>query len=436
MQDVSEELENAERCGVVAIDPMGSFGVQLFGRHYVARIVRLLRARGHKRSPVATHALLQWLFVLRDDEEFLRHVKWRFGASESVEQGWSRTLYVFLALDAGSGWLFEFGRAPVCSTTNVFDVKKLRTKRRLAASTALTLALLVGSSCLGGDSSLMRLVPIESCAILILNWSSIRADGELRRVLKGDEFEALLQRLGIESESIKTVTVFSAINSQSSSGLLLRGSFDRKAVVAELKDNGWSEASIEGHKVYVNAADYIAILSSNTLFAGTREGAVGVFRAADDSKESILASEAYKRINDALSTKAQPVKAFLLIPQGTLDMADAALTATSIALSFFNLGGVGQLLRAVNVAKGFAFSVASGKQEKYPVELCVLLRDEDTAALVNGSLNAMKAVSELAASDTRDQESVRALRQMTIVRKHEVLAVKMEIPGRALFPPN
>jgi hypothetical protein len=47
----------------------------------------------------------------------------------------------------------------------------------------------------------------------------------------------------------------------------------------------------------------------------------------------------------------------------------------------------------------------------------------------------MKAVSELAATDNRDQESVRALRQMTIVRKHEVLAVKMEIPGSALFPP-
>ena len=77
----------------------------------------------------------------------------------------------------------------------------------------------------------------------------------------------------------------------------------------------------------------------------------------------------------------------------------------------------------------------SGSHEKYPVELCVLLRDEDTAALVSGSLNAMKAVSELASTDNRDQESVRALRQMTIVRKHEVLAVKMEIPGSALFPP-
>jgi hypothetical protein len=281
----------------------------------------------------------------------------------------------------------------------------------------------------------MRLVPIESCAIMTIDWESVRTGGELRRVLKGDEFEAVLQHLGIDSALVKTVVVFSAPDSSSSSGLLLRGSFDRRQIGTEIKDRGWSETSLEGHKVYVNAADYVAMPASNTLFAGTREGVLTMFRAADDPKESILSSEAYKKINAALSTKGQPVKAFLLIPQGTLDMADAALAATSIALSFFNLGGVGQVLRAVNVARGFAFTVDSGSHEKYPVELCVLLRDEDTAALVSGALNAMKAVSELASTDNRDQESVRALRQMTIVRKHEVLAVKMEIPGSALFPP-
>jgi len=280
----------------------------------------------------------------------------------------------------------------------------------------------------------MRLVPIESCAIMTIDWASVRTGGELRRVLKGDEFEAVLRRLGIDSALVKTVVVFSAADSRTTSGLLLRGSFDRKQIGTELK-NRWSEASLEGHKVYVHAADYVAMPASNTLFAGTREGVLTMFRAADDVKESILASEAYKKINATLSTKGQPIKAFLLIPQGTLDMADAALAATSVALSFFNLGGIGQVLRAVNLARGFAFTLDSGSQERYPVELCVLLRDEDTAALVSGSLNAMKAVSELASTDNRDQESVRALRQMTIVRKHEVLAVRMEIPGSALFPP-
>lgn len=269
---------------------------------------------------------------------------------------------------------------------------------------------------------------------MTIDWSAVRKDSELRRTLKGDEFDAILRRLGIAGESVNTLMIFSAIQSEALSGLLLRGSFDRKRVVAAVKGDGWTETLLEGQKTYVHAADYLALPASNTLFIGTREGALAIYRAADDPSQSIMASQAYKQINSALSTK-RPIKAFLLIPQGTLDMADAALTATSFALSFFNLGGVGQLLRAVNVARGFAFTVDNGRQQKYPVELCVLLRDEESAAMISGSLNAMKAVSELASSDNREQESVRALRQMTVERKREVLTVKMEIPGSALFPP-
>ena len=271
---------------------------------------------------------------------------------------------------------------------------------------------------------------------MTIDWATLRAGGELRRLLKGDEFEALLRHLRIDSESVTTATVFSSINSRTNSGLLLRGSFDRKEIASDLKSNGWHEESLEGHKVYVKAGEYVAMPASNTLFAGTREGAAGVFRAVQDSKQSVIASPVYKKINAALTTKGQPLQAFLLIPQGTLDMADAALSATSIALSLFNLGGVGELLKAANVARGFAFTVDTGTQETYPVELCVLLRDEDSAAFVSGSLNAMKTISELASSNNRERESLRALRDMTIVRKQEVLAVKMEIPGTVLFPPS
>lgn len=280
----------------------------------------------------------------------------------------------------------------------------------------------------------MRLVPVESCAVMTIDWESLKADAQLKRALKGAEFDALLRNLRIDGESVSTVAIFSSIDSKNT-GLLLRGSFDPKQIATGLKANGWREESLDGHKVYVHAGDYVAMPGSNVLFAGTREGTVGVFRAAEDSKESIVASDAYKKINSTLTKKGQPLRAFLLIPQGTLDMADAALTATSVALSLFNLGGVGELLKAVNVARGFAVTVDSGTHEKYPVELCVLMRDEDSARFVSGSLNAMKTISELASSDVREQESLRALRQMSIVRKQEVLAVKMEIPGSALFPP-
>jgi hypothetical protein len=282
----------------------------------------------------------------------------------------------------------------------------------------------------------MRLVPIESCAIMAIDWSAVRADAELRRLLKGAEFETLLRHLGITSESVHTVTVFSTIDSKTNSGLLLRGSFDWQKIANELKANGFREESLEGHKVYIQADDFVAMPSSNTLFAGPREGAVGVFHALNNARESIVASGAYKKINASMTTKGQPLRAFLLVPQGTLDMADAALTATSFALSLFNLGGVGELLKAVNVARGFGVTVASGAHESYPVELSVLMRDEEAARFLSGSLNAMKTISELASTDVREQESLRAIRQMTIVRTKEVLAVRMEIPGRALFPPS
>lgn len=314
-------------------------------------------------------------------------------------------------------------------------MKTFLSNNRVSVSATIALVLLSSSSCGVRESSLMRLVPVESCAVMTINWDELKADRELKRVLKGAEFEALLRHLSVDSETVNTVTIFSSIDSRTNSGLLLRGSFDRKQIATELKANGWREESLDGHKVYVNTADYVAMPASNALFAGTREGAVGVFRAAEDSKESIIASDAYKKINSTLTNKGQPIRAFLLIPQGTLDMADAALTATSVALSLFNLGGVGELLKAVNVARGFAVTVDSGAHEKYPVELCVLMRDEDSARFVSGSLNAMKTISELASSDVREQESLRALRQMSIVRKQEVLAVRMEVPGNVLFPP-
>lgn len=297
------------------------------------------------------------------------------------------------------------------------------------------LVLLAVSCCTTHESSLFRLVPVESCAIMSVDWSAIRGDSELRRVIQGDQFDALLHELGVNSESLNSVAVFSALEGQTLSGLLLRGSFDSKKIAGQLKASGWQENSLEGNTVYVKAAGYVAMLSRNTIFAGTRGGALAVFRAADSAKESIVSSGAYKKINASISTSRTPIKAFLLIPQGTLDMADAALTATSVALSLFNLGGIGQLLQAVNVARGFGFSLDQSTGEMYPVELCVLMRDEKSAVFVSGSLNALKTISELAATDNRDRDSLRAIKQMSVVRKQEVLAVKMEIPGSALFPP-
>ena len=292
------------------------------------------------------------------------------------------------------------------------------------------------SACSGRESSLMRLVPVESCAIMTLDWTSLRRDPDLRRLINGGEFEVLLKRIGIDSDSVDSVAVFSSLDSRTTSGLLLRGSFNRKQVIADLKQSGWKENLLENHTVYFNGTDCIAALGRNTLFAGTRGGALAVFRAQESVRESIVASPAFKKINDGTSVNSKPVRAFLLIPQGTLDMADAALTAGSVALSLFQLGGIGQLLKAVNVARGFGLSLDHGTHDEYPAELSVLMRDEEAAVFVNGSLNAMKTISELAATGKRDLEELRALQKMKVDRRGEVLRLNMEIPATALLPPG
>lgn len=97
MEDVCERLrrnanralriqhKSAPRSGVVAIGALGAPGVHGLGVYDVGRIICLLRRSGKQRASVASQAPLQWLFVLRDDAKFLRHVKWRLGASERVE---------------------------------------------------------------------------------------------------------------------------------------------------------------------------------------------------------------------------------------------------------------------------------------------------------------------------------------------------------------
>jgi len=272
--------------------------------------------------------------------------------------------------------------------------------------------------------------------VLSVDWSVIRTDEVLRRVIRGEQFEAVLRRLGIQSDAVNAVTIFSTIGGEPVAGLLLRGRFAVTKVVAQLKNSGWNESSLDGHKIYLNATDCVATPTNKTLFAGTREGALAVFRAADAADESIVTSEGYKKIEAAVSMNDKPVKAFLLIPKGTLEMADAALAATSFALSLFNLGGVGQLLQAANLARGFAFNLEKSVGDRYPVEVCVLMRDEESARFVSGSLNTLKTISEAASFDNRDQESLRALRHMSIVRKNEVLAVRLEMPSKALFPPS
>lgn len=301
---------------------------------------------------------------------------------------------------------------------------------------SMSLVLSSLSACGRYESSIIDLVPSESCAVMIVDWSILRNDNELKRLFKGEQFERVMERLGVDSASVKTLVVFSAMNSRAKAGMLLRGPFDKQKQVASLKAKGWRDEFVDGHKLYVNGNDYAAIPRSNTFFAGTREAAAAVFNTLSNARESFSASFSYKKLNAGMTRGNAALKAFLVIPQGTLDMADAALEATSVALSLFDLGGIGALLKQINIASGFALNLGRGSNQMYPVEMCALMRDEKSAALISGSLNLMKSFSTMASANNRDEQALQALHNMSITREREVLSIRMTVPQTVLLPPN
>lgn len=315
-------------------------------------------------------------------------------------------------------------------------MKKRRPVRIFAGWLIVSLFLLSFISCSRYESAIIDLVPGDSCAVVVVDWAALRNDNELKRLFKGDQFEAVLQRLALDSSSVKMLVVFSAMNTQLKAGLLIRGSFDKDKQGSALKARGWREESVEARKVFVNGDDYAAFPQSNTLFAGTREAAVAVFGTLNNSRESFGSSSSYKKINAGMTSRNNPVKAYLVIPEGTLAIADAALAATSVALSLFDLGGVGALLKQINIASGFSLNIGHGSNQSYPVEMRILMRDEKAAAVIYGSLNLMKGLSTMASTNNRDAQALQALHSMSITRVREVLSIKMTVPEAALFPPS
>lgn len=310
------------------------------------------------------------------------------------------------------------------------------TVKRVVGSLTMSLVLSSFPACGRYESSIIDFVPSDSCAVVVVNWTALRNDNDLKRIFKGEEFERVMEQLGVDSASVMTLIVFSAMNSRTKAGMLLRGPFDKQRQVARLKANGWRDESVNGHNLYVKGDDYATMPQSNIFFAGTREAATAVFSSLNNTRENFGSSSSYKKISAAMTTRNEPIKAFLVIPQGTLDMADAALEASSVALSLFDLGGIGALLKHINIASGFGLNLGHGSNQVYPVEMCVLMRDEKSAALISGSLNLMKGFSTMASINNRDEQALQALQNMSITRVREVLSIRMTVPQTVLLPPN
>lgn len=290
--------------------------------------------------------------------------------------------------------------------------------------------------CGKSETRLTEFLPSSSNMIILVNWSAVRKDPGLKRVINGRMYESQIRRFGIDEAELSELAVFGIIRAETQGGLIFRGAFDARRVLASLKSQGWSEDSLEGRKVYSSGKDYAAAPDDNVFIAGTREGVSASLRALKNSKESLTTSASFKKMRATLSSGKSPITAFMLAPDNSIEIMDSALSIAGGTLSLFDASGIADILKRLNIASGIGFSIARSKNKNCAVSFSVLLRDEKTAEIAADSLSILKELSTMASSGSGNKKDEQAIRDFTVTREKEVLLLKMQMPESALMPQN
>ncbi len=308
----------------------------------------------------------------------------------------------------------------------------LLTPKFVAFAICLYVLLLCG--CGRSESRLTEFLPSNSNMIILINWSAVRKDPGLKRVINSQIYESQIRRFGIDESELSELAVFGIIRAETQGGLIFRGNFEARRVLASLKSQGWSEDSVEGRKVYSSGKDYAAAPDDNMLVAGTREGVSASLRTLKSSKESLSTSASFKKMRATLSSGKSPITAYMLAPDNSIEIMDSALSIAGGTLSLFDASGIADILKRLNIASGIGFSIARGKNANCAVSFSVLLRDEKTAEIAADSLSILKELSAIASSVSKKDEQ--AIRDFTVTREKEVLLLKMQMPESAFNAAN
>lgn len=300
------------------------------------------------------------------------------------------------------------------------------------------------AACSGSNSqrNLLNYVPSSSYAVLAVNWKTVRKDPDLTRISKGANVEKLFAQLGVDEETVIEFVVFGGPggSANASNGLIAKGSFNSDDIVKELKNRGWTEQDFEGRRVYVNPRDasWLTTFDKNLFVLGTESGLKDAIGAKAKSENRFTSNPAYKSLSSRFEGKQYPILMMAALPQASQDMANAAVQITSTVMDLAGVGPLGDLLNKIGYAQGLGCAI-SHKDDSFPVAVSAVMKDEESAKLVSGTLNLLKNLGGMAnknyASQT-DADAARALQTMSIDRSQEVVSIKMTMSRRDIGAMN
>ena len=298
--------------------------------------------------------------------------------------------------------------------------------------TVLSMTLLGSLSC-STDSRLspMAIVPSNSVIVLSAKWQEVTQDAKLKTLVKGHEIENALARLGINPASVTRLALFSpGLNSRDSDlGVILSGTYKAGGVISNLQSQGWIKHAYKGTALYGNTSNnqFLALLKGNLVAVGSR---ASVESTIDVSLNRQLAFTRQTPTNSLVRENGYPITIVLAMSQEAQDMSNALLRVTSFMLDIGEMGAVGDLLNTIGFARALSCSV-SRKGANFPVEIKAVMKDENSASFVSGSLNLLKGASNLIPRDgmnAADRQSIDRFRDLQITRSGETLSIKMDIP--------
>jgi hypothetical protein len=308
-------------------------------------------------------------------------------------------------------------------------------RRALALALCASALLLASADARAAVVTPLGLVPAGGVAVLRIDWGAVRADARLREAVKGDEFERLLQRVGVRSGEVTEAVIFFDIASAGTpdTAMILKGRAPLRPAVAALRDAGWSEGSLRGYRVFDDGAgdSRLAGLRSGMLVVGTKGAVERVTDVESAAGKPQTADATFRKLLVQTVAPDYPVSLMFALPQEYQDAADVVVKAASVLLGFTSLGPLGSLVDAVGVARGVGFSFAR-RGDEVPVNLVAVMKDDGAASLVSGTFTLLKGAASLMPAREDEPPDARRARKMfesmSVVRRREVVSVRLTLP--------
>lgn len=287
----------------------------------------------------------------------------------------------------------------------------------------------------------LGLVPSGGVAVLKIDWRAVRADSRLRASVKGDEFERLLERIGVRSGEVTEAVIFVDLAGAGTpdTAMILKGGARLMPAAAILRAGGWVEGVLHGYRIFDERAgdSRLAALHSGLLVVGTKGAVARVIGVESATGKPQTADATFRKLLAQTAVPDYPVSLMLSLPQEYQDTADVLVKASSVLLGFVGLGPLGSLLDEVGVARGVGFSFMR-RGDEMPVSLVAVMKDDGAATLVSGTLTLMKGAAALIPARDDEPPDARSARRMfesmSVVRMREVVSVRLTLPEFPAMP--